>query len=188
MKYPFDCITDLVFVEEEEIVPSDVILVPGGSHVKPMEMASELYHAGIAPYIIPSGGLNSKIEITEWEHLKRIGISLGVPDSAILREDQARNTFDNARNSWQVINERQLSVKNAVIVCKSFFARRALMTYQTVFPPNVSFRVKPDESRISRTNWYYSEAGISAVLNEAEKITKYFGHHIPNWVKQNEMV
>lgn len=32
MKYPFDCLTDLVFVEEEkQILPADVILVPGGA-------------------------------------------------------------------------------------------------------------------------------------------------------------
>ncbi len=32
LKYPFDCLTDLVFVQEEEILPADVILVPGGTH------------------------------------------------------------------------------------------------------------------------------------------------------------
>lgn len=40
MKYPFDCLTDLVFVPEEKIVQADIILVPGGSHVQPMKIAS----------------------------------------------------------------------------------------------------------------------------------------------------
>lgn len=183
---PFDCITDFVFVPEEEIIPADVILVPGGTHTNPMKIASELYHSGIAPYILPSGGFSTKINKTEWEFLRDIAVSCGVPEVNILKEDQARNTFDNARNSWQVIVDRNMNVKRAVIVCKSFFSRRALMTYQTVFPPDVTFQVKQDDFRVNRHNWFYDEAYIKLVVTEAEKITKYFGHHIPNWVKQRE--
>ncbi|WP_409340416.1 YdcF family protein [Paenibacillus sp. MBLB4367] len=186
LKYPFDCLTDLVFVPDEEIVPSDIILVPGGSHIRPMELAAELFKTGMANYILPSGGYNAKIGKTEWEFLKDIGISSGVPEDRILKEDQAKNTFDNARNSWKVIVEQQIEVRRAIIVSKSFFSRRALMTYQTVFPETVIFQVKQDDSRLNRENWYYNELGIKTVLTEAEKITKYFGHHIPNWVKQRE--
>lgn len=185
MSYPFDCLTELVFVPEEEILQSDIILVPGGSHTKPMKIASELFNIGMASYILPSGGYNSKIEKTEWEFQKDIGMSLGVPEDRILKEDKARNTFDNARNSWNVIVEQHIEVRRAIIVCKSFFSRRALMTYQTVFPPNVIFQVKQDDFRINKKNWYNDESGIKTVLTEAEKITKYFGHHIPNWVNQN---
>ena len=186
MTYPFNCITKLVFVQEEDIQPADIILVPGGTHTKPMKIASELYHSGIEPYILPSGGFSEKIEKTEWEFLRDIALSQGVPEDHIFKEDQAKNTFDNARNSWQVILSRNIEVKRAIIVCKSFFSRRALMTYQTVFPPSVEFQVKVDDNRVNRNNWFYDEMGIKLVLTEAEKITKYFGHHIPNWVKQKE--
>jgi len=96
--YPFDCITDFVFVETN-VEPSDVILVPGGSHPQLMEKAAELFHKGLAPYILPSGGQSSKLGKTEWEFLRDVGLSLGVPESAILREDKASNTFENARYS-----------------------------------------------------------------------------------------
>jgi len=184
--YPFECLTELVFVKEEEIEPADIILVPGGTHTIPMKIAAELYFSGFAPYILPSGGFSNKVQKTEWEFLRDIAISSGVPESSILREDQARNTFDNARNSWSVIVEKDIKVTRAVIVCKSFFSRRALMTYQTVFPSSVKFQVKLDDLRVNRNNWYYDETGIKLVLTEAEKITKYFGRHIPNWVKQKE--
>jgi uncharacterized SAM-binding protein YcdF (DUF218 family) len=184
LTYPFDCITQLVFVPEEEILNSDVILVPGGSHTKPMKLACELYKLGKAPYILPSGGYNQKISKTEWEFQRDIALSLGIPEQAILLEDGATNTFDNARNSWRVLNEHNISVDRATIVCKSFFSRRALMTYQTVFPTNILFQVKQDDFTISKDNWYLDEVGIKYVLTEAEKITKYFGHHIPNWIKR----
>lgn len=170
-------------VEEEELLPADIILVPGGSHKIPMQIACQLYKIGYAPYILPSGGYNAKINCTEWEFLKNIGLSLGVPEDVILKEDQAKNTFDNARNSWKVINEHNLQLNSAIIVCKSFFSRRALMTYQTIFPTSTQFYVKQDNVIINRENWYLDEESIRKVLTEAEKITKYFGHHIPNWVK-----
>lgn len=184
MTYPFDCITQLVFVPKEEILPSDVILVPGGSHTKPMKLACELYKSGIAPYILPSGGYNEKVTTTEWEFQRDIALSLGVPEQAILKEDKAKNTFDNARNSWRVLNDHNIGVSRATIVCKSFFSRRALMTYQTVFPTNIRFQVKQDDFRISKDNWYLDEVGTKYVLIEAEKITKYFGHHISNWINR----
>ncbi|MCM3783518.1 YdcF family protein [Neobacillus mesonae] len=184
--YPFDCITELVFVPDKEIMPADIILVPGGTHTNPMKIASKLYHSGIAPYILPSGGFSTKVDKTEWEFLRDIAVSLGVPEVNILKEDQAKNTFDNARNSWEVIRNNDMDVKRAIIVCKSYFSRRALMTYQTVFPPSVNIQVLQDDYRVNRRNWFYDETYIKLVLTEAEKITRYFGHHIPNWVKQTE--
>jgi uncharacterized SAM-binding protein YcdF (DUF218 family) len=183
MTYPFSCITDFIFVETE-IHPADIILVPGGSHSQQMEKAAELYHKGFAPYILPSGGYNSKINETEWSYFRRIGLELGVPDDAILKEDQAKNTFDNARNSWEVIKARNLDIKSAIMICKTHHSRRALMTYQTVFPMNIKFMVTTvmDKREISRENWFLDEEKIKAVMTEVEKIGKYFGPHIPNWV------
>ena len=60
MSYPFDCISNLVFVKTE-IQPADIILVPGGSHPHIMVKAAELYNQGLAPFILPSGKFNPKI-------------------------------------------------------------------------------------------------------------------------------
>lgn len=52
MSYPFDCITDFIFVENE-MFPCDIILIPGGSHPQLMEKAVELLENGMAKYILP---------------------------------------------------------------------------------------------------------------------------------------
>lgn len=185
MSYPFDCITDLVFVPQDEMSEADVILIPGGSHPQLMEAAAALYLKGLAPLILPSGGINSRLKQTEWEYLSEIGYSLGVPKDAILKEDQAKNTFDNARNSWKVLRDRGLSVNKAILVCKSHHSRRAFMTYQTVFPAEVEFLIHPvvDKNEITKDNWYRDEEKIKRVMKEAEKISTYFSHHIPKWIK-----
>ncbi|WP_438449234.1 YdcF family protein [Gorillibacterium sp. sgz5001074] len=187
MKYPFECITDLVFVNKDQLEISDIILVPGGSHPQLIERAVELYHLGLAPYILPSGGYNAKINQTEWEFMNEIAIKMGVPQEAIIKENEAKNTFDNARNSWNLIIERNIKVSQVIMVCKAQHSRRALMTYQTVFPLNVRFLMEPiqDKNNITRDNWFLDEKKINAVMGEVEKISKYFVHHIPNWIKKD---
>ena len=60
MKYPFDCISEFIFVETD-VGKSDVILIPGASQSQLMERAVELYNRGFAQYILPSGGANYKL-------------------------------------------------------------------------------------------------------------------------------
>lgn len=187
MKYPFECITDLVFVNKDQLESSDIIVVPGGSHPQLIERAAELFHSGLAPYILPSGGYNSKINQTEWDYLSEIAINMGVPQESILKEDQAKSTFDNARNSWEIIKERNIEVRKVIMICKAQHSRRALMTYQTIFPLDIRFLIDPiiDKNNITRENWYLDEIKIRAVMGEMEKISKYFAHHIPNWIRKD---
>src|SRR5512144_2595848 len=97
MQYPFDCISELVFVETD-LERSDVIFIPGGSHPQLMEKAAGLYHQGLSPYILPSGGYNPSLTNykSEWSFLRATGLEFNVPEYAILKEDQAGNTFENA--------------------------------------------------------------------------------------------
>jgi uncharacterized SAM-binding protein YcdF (DUF218 family) len=189
MANPFDCITDFIFVETE-LEEADVILVPGGSHPQLMEKAVELFRKGYAPYILPSGGPTNHVHSTEWEFLRDVAVQQGIPHEAILKEDQARNTFENARYSFRVLTESGITPKKVILACKAGHSRRALLTYQTVFPMETRFMVAPviDKTGISRDNWYYSEEGIRRIMVEVEKIGKYFGHHIPNWVRQSETI
>ncbi|CAM3636963.1 YdcF family protein [Marinicrinis lubricantis] len=180
---PFDCITDFIFVETD-LEPSDVILVPGSSHPPLMEKAAELYHQGFAPYILPSGGSTLHVETTEWEFLRQIGMASGVPQERILEEDRATNTFENARYSYAVLQETGVKHEKIILVCKAGHARRALMSYQTVFPRETIFGVAPvaDRNGLNKENWFMTEEGIKRVMTEVQKIGKYFPHHIPNWV------
>jgi hypothetical protein len=58
------------------------------------------------------------------------------------------------------------------------------MTYQTAFPQEIKFMVTTviDNRGISKENWFLKEEKIKLVMTEVEKIGRYFGHHIPNWV------
>lgn len=185
MSYPFDCISKFIFAETD-VEKADVILIPGSSRPQLIERAVELYNRGFAPYILPSGGVNNNLSHyeTEWEYLKTMGIQLGVPEKAILKEDKAQNTFENARFSWNVLQTLDIPIRNVILVCKAYHSRRALLTYKSIFPSNINFYVSTiiDKRGISKDNWFLNEDSISIVMNEVVKIGSYFEDKISTWV------
>ncbi|WP_326407614.1 YdcF family protein [Sporolactobacillus sp. THM19-2] len=178
MSHPFDCITDFMFFETP-VKPSNIILIPGSGQSGLMVRAAELYHQGLAPFILPSGGKSRNVPTTEWAFLREIGLSLGVPDGAILKEDQATNTFENAEYSWNVLQQKGIMPEKAILVCKNYHARRALLTYQIHFRHTL-FYVSPivDRTGITKQNWFLDDHRIHVVMKEMEKTGKYMRHYI----------
>lgn len=188
MDSPYDCITDFLFVETP-LEAADVILIPGGSHPQLMERAADLYLQGLAPYLLPSGGPNPKLpnHPSEWAFLRDLALRRGVPESAILKEEKAANTFENAAFSLAVLREQAasagLSCERVILVCKAYHSRRALLTYQHVFPASTRFFVSPviDLRGISRQNWFNNPAHIAIVMGEVRKIGEYFEDKISSF-------
>ncbi|MGE5560970.1 MAG: ElyC/SanA/YdcF family protein [Chloroflexota bacterium] len=176
-------ITDFVFLETG-LEPADVILIAGGARRQLMERAAELYHKGLAPLILPSGGANPLIPewASEWEYLRDIGLKHGVPAEAFIKEDRARNTLENAELSLAALEAHGASLRRAILVCKAHHAMRAALTYQAVFPPEVEFSVVPvvDDRDVRRDNWFSDAERIRLVMSEVEKIGRYFAARIPD--------
>lgn len=103
------------------------------------------------------------------------------------KEDKAKNTFENASFSLEVLRSNGIYTKKVILVCKAYHSRRALLTYQTAFPKGTEFFVSPiiERTEITKNNWFLTEDRIKRIMKEVEKISNYFGSHIPNWVKFN---
>lgn len=188
MKYIRD-ITEFIFVEHQP-AKADIIFIPGGSYCEPAERAAKLYGEGYAPLVMPSGkfsvkhgsfpGPKTNADLyhrkyaTEWEFLRDVLMQNGVPESAILRENQATYTYENAMYSKQMADVHQLAIKTAILCCKSFHARRCLMYYQTFFP-KVEFLICPAQMpAIERDGWMKTNPGIEKVLSELSKCGNQF--------------
>ena len=182
-------ITNFIFVEDKP-QKVDAIFLPGGSHPEQPEYAVELYRKGYAKWLIPSGGVSvkrdrwpgvrSKADIyngdyqSDCEFFTDVFIKNGVPSDVIVGEDKSGHTRDNAFLSRKVVDENELEIKTALIVCKAFHARRCLMLYQMAFP-NTTFYVCPVVCLgITRDNWYKSEQGIDRVLGELARCGNQF--------------
>ncbi len=111
---------------------------------------------------------------TECEYLSDILLRAGVPDPAILREDQATFTYENAIFSRRLADSLGLSVRRAILCCQAFHARRCLLYYQEQFP-ETEFLVCPVVTKgIGRENWHCTPEGIETVLGEVERCGTQF--------------
>jgi uncharacterized SAM-binding protein YcdF (DUF218 family) len=189
-------ITEFIFVCDQP-EKADIIFIPGGGWPQLSERAAELYCAGYAKLILPSGKFSYKAESfngpamgrerygglysTEWEFEKDILMQNGVPEQDILREDRSRHTVDNAVFSKEALDGAGLSIDSAIICCKAYHARRCLMTYGWVFP-GVRFIICPTDTQgISRENWHQTEHGRQKVLSELSKCSTYFADAVEIW-------
>ena len=182
-------ISEFIFAEDEP-EKADIIFIPGNGYSQMAEKAAALYGENYASFVLPSGkysitvgkfgGVLSGQERyngnyrTEWDFLKDVLIKNHVPDEVILKENQATFTWENARLSREVTDKTGIEIKKALLCCKNYHARRALMYYQRAYP-EVKFRVCPCcVDGVTKENWMNSEEGIQSVLGEVQRIVTQF--------------
>ncbi|MBQ1188780.1 MAG: YdcF family protein [Lachnospiraceae bacterium] len=185
-------ISDYIFVEDQP-EKADAILIPGGAYPELAELAAGLFREGYSDLVIPSGayaitegkfaGVKSKQDIytgeyeTECDFYCDVLDKNGVPEAHILREDKSQFTAQNAWFTRDLLQERGIEFKKAIICCKAFHARRCLMYYQFTFP-DTEFIVVPAKDThkglVQKENWYTSEAGVEKVLGELNRIGTQF--------------
>lgn len=177
-------VADFIFLADAP-APADVIFIPGNGHALPSELAAKLYGKGYAPYVLPSGkyaigtdgfaGQKSGVRRyegsfdTEWAFMRQVLMENGVPEHAILREDEATYTYQNAIFSRRRTDAMKLTVSRGIICCMPVHARRAKMYYETLFPEAHLLVCPAQSSAITRENWLQSAEGIDVVLGELER-------------------
>ena len=110
--------------------------------------AARLYHAGRAPLIIASGGAMGWTgeRMTEACAMRALLLDLGVPDEAIILEDQSRSTRENAVYSQRVMEEQAMD--SALLVTSALHMHRSMATFRAVgldpIPAATDFEVMPE--------------------------------------------
>ena len=136
---------------------SDCILALGSHDLRVPERAAELYHQGLAPLVIMSGGLgNFTQEIwteSEADKFAKIAIEKGVPQEAILMENKSTNTGENILFTQKLLSEKDLNPQSFIVVQKPYMERRSYATFKKHWPdkrlmvtsPQISFETYPTE-------------------------------------------
>jgi uncharacterized SAM-binding protein YcdF (DUF218 family) len=111
-----------------------------GPHSDRLWMAFELYRAGKSPLILISGGSGSG-STPESLLAARVLRAWGVPPSAILTEEQSRDTHENAVFSQRILAGR--GINRILLVTSAVHMPRASATFRrtglTVFPVPTDF-------------------------------------------------
>ena len=196
--------TNMIFLEDQP-EKSDIIFIPGSGHAALAHTAARLYHSGLAPLILPSGKYSKLTgyfpgpsdqdeEITppkssgvwesEWDFLHDVLTLDHVPESAILKENKATFTYENAVYSRKLTDHLGLKIHKAIICCQAFHARRAKMYYEILYP-NTQFFICPSVTQnISRENWYLDPEKIQTVLGELSRMGSQFNDLIVRYGTQ----
>ena len=116
----------------DEARPVDAIIVLGTTQwngvPRPvfearLEHTLDLYNRGLAPTIIVTGGKQDGDNFTEAETAATWLIDRGVPEDAILMEDQGRDTWQNMQGAWDAVAGR--NIETVLIVSDGFHLFRA---------------------------------------------------------------
>jgi uncharacterized SAM-binding protein YcdF (DUF218 family) len=102
----------------DEQRPADAIVVLGAAQYdgRPssilkarLDHAISLYQAGLASHLVVTGGKAQGDRTTEAASARAYAIGRGVPDSAILVEDQGRTTLESIRGVASVLHDHGLT-------------------------------------------------------------------------------
>jgi uncharacterized SAM-binding protein YcdF (DUF218 family) len=117
----------------DERRPADAIVVMGAAQydgrpspvfASRLDHAIELYRAGLAPYLVMTGGRQEGDRTTEAASARAYAIARGVPASAILAENTGRTTLESLTSVAAIFGERDL--RSALFVSDRMHMLRVL--------------------------------------------------------------
>ncbi|MEM7146802.1 MAG: YdcF family protein [Verrucomicrobiota bacterium] len=138
---------------DHELEKAEVILGFGTNDPRVAERAAEVYHEGLAPLIVFTGGVSSWTEglyrSSEAEEFARIAEERGVPRESILIEGRASNTGENVVFCRALLEARGMSPGSVIVVQKPYMERRSFATFRKRWPE--------PEVRVTSPRLAYSE-------------------------------
>ncbi len=122
-------------------IAADLMLVFGTNDLRVATLAADLFHQGLAPLVLTTGGIahHGDLLATPWDRPEAVEFAeemtrRGVPADRILIEPCATNTAENVRLARAMIDARGLSPRHTVAVVKPFMQRRVSATMGVHWP------------------------------------------------------
>jgi uncharacterized SAM-binding protein YcdF (DUF218 family) len=134
--------------------------------------AARLYHAGLAPILVLSGGGNLDVSLnSEAEDMRTFLSDLGVPAEAMILEGLSRNSRQNAQFTADIL--RPQGINQVILVTSALHMRRAVASFE-----NQGFTVIPaatDYEARTRFDWTGFLPDASALNGSARAIKEIVG-------------
>jgi uncharacterized SAM-binding protein YcdF (DUF218 family) len=118
--------------------PAECLLVFGGHDLGVAGRAAELYSAGIAPFIVVSGGSRAVPDgsdsATEADAIADVLLRRDVPKDVIALERLASNTSENFWLSAELLRDLGMDPQTFLVVHKPYAERRTMATARRRWP------------------------------------------------------
>jgi uncharacterized SAM-binding protein YcdF (DUF218 family) len=148
----------------------------GTNQAAPAQLAAARYHAGVAPLVIATGGVNRHTGIIEGREFARQLTRAGVPDSVIRVEDQSKDTWENIELSLPYLRE-VLAMGLRLAVVSKWYHLRTVYCLTTQLPEAAPFYAISWEplyagTLVTRTSWPEIPDGRRRVLRESQEVPR----------------
>ena len=172
-------INNILFtIPKDDLCNGDCIWVFGSRHFidERLNVAVKLYKEKRAPFILFSGGKGKKGVVAEAKAMKEKALSLGIPEEAILTEEESYNTTENVLCSMLVLERKFLlqNIKRLLVVSSPFHIQRLSLTISRYMPRWIEYSFCYNEdSPTSNKNWLNDSVSKKRVEKEAKGIVYY---------------
>lgn len=152
--------------------PADAIVVFSGDRGTRMEKAAALYHEGYAPSVLISGG-----EVYQGVIMARVmkdhALRLGVPEAAVLLEEEADSTYQNAENTLAILQQNHMN--NVLVVTSDYHTRRTAWVLDSIYQTQgIHYRIiAADDPAFDSEQWWSSNKSAMNTAKEYIKLTGY---------------
>lgn len=152
----------------DNLARADAIVVVSGDSDR-MKQAIDLYRKGYAPKLILSGAAKDGLASNALAmHIE--ASQSGVPNEAVIMEEKANNTYENALYTKEIATSR--GMKNIILVTSPYHQRRVYETFKNVFngsdvrlqnSPSIYSSWKPND-------WWNTERELHLTQEESIKV------------------
>jgi uncharacterized SAM-binding protein YcdF (DUF218 family) len=143
--------------------------------------AAELYHRGVFPVMVFTGGNSPETCRTfprgEGVHYRERALELGVPDEAILVEPHATNTGENIVLSRKMLAAAGITVTSLALVSMPYMERRAYATTRKLWPDvdPICSSVPLSLAEYVKSRRHGTEL-IDMIVGDLQRVIEYPGH------------
>ncbi len=191
---PLQVIWDYLCLRQEP-QKADVIVGFGNFNTNIARRAAELYHQGIAPKILFTGGLGRNTEglLPEPEAVRfaKVAMECGVPAEDILIEDKSANTKENIEFTRRLLEEKDIPHGHVLGVHQPFMERR-IKAAMGVYWPELDFSVTspqvtiPEYLEAAKKQGVSENASVSVIVGDFQWMDLYAkkGYQLPQEIPE----
>jgi uncharacterized SAM-binding protein YcdF (DUF218 family) len=160
------------------LAPADAIWVLCSHDLRVADRAVELFQQGLAPRVIFSGGFGNftdgVFDRPEADLFAERAIELGVPNTAIIAENQSTNCGENVQFTRRLLTERGIELRSAIAVQKPYMERRTYATIRKQWPELEVVVTSPIHTLVEYCNEAIPlEKVISIMVGDFQRVMEY---------------
>lgn len=162
----------------QTLQPADAIIALGNMDLRIADRAADLWHAGLAPIIVTSGGIG-RLTPKDWATSEAAkfaerAVQRNVPIDKVIIEDRSTNIPENIRLSLDALASTGLPASRIIIVTLPFAEKRIIALCQKQFPEIQAEITSPDVRYEEFFNKFINRCeAINMIVGEIDRLEKF---------------